>query len=139
MTKEDLQQIGDLMDTKLDKALKDNNLDLHKEFTKLLENNNKLIIEEINDKIIPEFANIVSTAFSEFEGKVNERFDRVDERFARVEERLDTLTEDMKYIKEEVSGVKHDVTLLKYFHIKDFKSAPDSLTVISELADADMN
>jgi hypothetical protein len=120
MTKEDLKQIGDLMDTKLEKALKSNNKDISK------------IIDEKLEVAINDIAAVVNTAFSEFEEKINEKFEKIDERFETVDERFVDL-------KDILRDSKSDLLKLKFLHMTELKDAPDNLTIISKLEDEGLN
>jgi hypothetical protein len=122
MTKDDLKQIGELLDSKLEEKL---------------------------GKAVSEIASMVNVAFTEFEEKTTQQFDKIIDRIDGMEQRLDKIDEELSHkpalheINAWADGnlipFQRDVEKLKYLHIKELKDIPDNLTISSALIDEGLN
>lgn len=136
MTKEDLQQIGDLMDNKL----AGNNKDLRNEFADLLDVKLDKAFEKNNailkDEIIAEMGEVISSAFTEFEGRVNNQFAEIRNDLAEVKNQLEmkpNADRIFTWADNILLPVRADNMKLKFLHMTELKNLPDNLTMKSTL------
>ena len=86
MQKQDLKQISNLLDQKLDQKFKSNDQKLDQKF----KDNNEVLLKKIDKKMdekIDELAIMVKCGFD----NVDKRFDQVDKRFDRAKDDISTL------------------------------------------------
>lgn len=134
MQQQDLQQISDLMDKKLDQKFKENN---------------KILKEEIVDEI----GVITNQGFNEQEERMTARFEKVDARFEKVDERFNKADDEFKKINDKCDNIyericdKTDIKLrdleldmdkVKYIHLKEWDKLPPTYEISEALAEKNL-
>lgn len=135
MQEQDLQQIGDLLDKKLDEKL-----DLK------FKENNRILKEEIID----EMAIVVNQAFSEQKEQLDIKFADIDKNFAEVRKNFADIDKNFVEVKEDIakrpttermfSWADERITTLeleadkiKYLHREEWKKLPGALEISQAL------
>ena len=98
MLKSDLKQIKQIVDTSINKSIKENN---------------KKIFKKIDDSA-ESIAINTNESFDELEGKMNKRFDGIDERFDGVDDRLDGIDKSLDGIDKRLEQKADRNTLLNW-------------------------
>lgn len=121
MREQDLQQIGDLLDKKLDEKL---------DFK--FKENNKILKEEIID----EMATVVNQAFSEQKEQLDIKFSEIDKNFAEVKEEIakrPTTERIFAWADEKITTLELDADKVKYLHREEWKKLPSALEISQTL------
>jgi hypothetical protein len=112
MQKEDLKQIADLLDSKLEKSLVKNN--------KALKDS---IVESVTEKVVNEVGVLLNQAFGEFEAKVNARFEAIESELAL----KPSISQFNTWADNNLAPVQSDVDKLKYVNREALKEVPSAL------------
>lgn len=140
MQKQDLRQIGDLLDKKLEEKL-----DLK------FKENNRILKEEIID----EMALVVNQAFSEQKVQLDIKFAEIDKNFVEVHKNFSDIDKNFAEVKEEIakrpttkkmfSWADERITTLeleadkvKYLHREEWKKLPSALEISQTLLNDDL-
>ncbi|MBI2459102.1 MAG: hypothetical protein HYV53_00945 [Parcubacteria group bacterium] len=117
MQEQDLRQIGDLLDKKLDEKL-----DLK------FKENNRMLKEEIID----EMAIVVNQAFSEQKIQLDKNFADIDKNFAEVKEEIakrPTTERMFSWADERITTLELEADKVKYLHREEWKKLPSALEI----------
>lgn len=124
MQEQDLQQIGDLLDKKLDEKL-----DLK------FKENNKILKEEIID----EMAIVVNQAFSEQKEQLDVKFAEIDKNFVEVHKNFIEVKKEIakrptterifSWADERITTLELDTDKVKYLHREEWKKLPSALEI----------
>lgn len=79
---------------------------------KTLEENNKILTEQLTESISKKIIDEVSGIFSDFAERVDDRFNRVEDRLDKIEFRLEKIEADIRSLNERVDNLEE-----KYDHI----------------------
>ncbi len=112
MQKQDLQQISNLLDKKLDQKFKENNKILKKE-------------------IVDEIGAITNQAFNEQEERTDKRFDKIDKELAK----RPTKKEMFSWADKRIVDIELDMDKVKYIHLDEWNKLPPTVEISKALVE----
>jgi transcriptional regulator of heat shock response len=128
MKKQDLQQISNLLNQKLDQKFKENNKKIFKKINGVDEKVEKLLttVKEEFDKN------------TEQHNEVDKRFNEVDKRFNKVDEELKkkaTSQQVLSWGDDKIVALELDMDKVKYIHLDEWEKLPPTVEISKTLVE----